>query len=43
MCGFLSEQERPAADEIDEIELGVQAESKRGGMRVGQGGGEWGS
>ncbi len=46
VCGFLSrqlgEQEQPnstAADEMDEIEAGVQAELKRGRMRVGQGGG----
>lgn len=46
LCGFLSRQlgERQqhnsaGADEMDEIEAGVQADLKRGGLRVGQGGG----
>ena len=45
MCGFLrrqlGEREQPhctSADEMDEIEAGVQAQLKTGGMRVGQGG-----
>ena len=44
VCGFLSRQlgereqpNRTGADEMDEIEAGVQAELKRGEMRVGQG------
>lgn len=45
VCGFLSRQlgereqpHRTGADEMDEIEAGVQAQLKREGMRVGQGG-----
>lgn len=43
--GFLSRQlgeqrpRSPAADEMDEIEAGVQADFGRGGQRAGQGGG----